>query len=315
MNGTLAAAIAFAVALVLTPIAARAAVRFQIVDRPGALKVQDHAVPYLGGLAVFVAIAIPLCVTRITMLAPLALLTVLGLADDVGNMRPRLRLMLEAAIGLVGGVVLPAPGQFGVVVTAAFIVGLVNAVNLLDGLDGLASGVALASAIGFAIIGGSARIPALAFAGALAGFLVFNRPPAKIYLGDSGAYLCGGALALLAALALRSGHGVAAWSAVPLLVALPVFDTCVAIVRRRRDGRPLFAGDRSHVYDQLVDRGQSRVQAVLECVAAQVLLTAIGVFAMRWNATWAVLAATSSVAILVIVAAWGGFLSRTEPPV
>ena len=313
MNTLVASGIAFFVALILTPLAARAARRFGIVDRPGALKVQETAVPYLGGLAVFAAIAVPIGAVRLSLLAPLGLLLILGLADDIGDLRPRLRLLLELGIGLVGGIVVPTPGRFGVLITAAFIVGLVNAVNLLDGLDGLASGVALASAIGFAIVGGEARIPALAVASALAGFLVFNLPPARIYLGDAGAYLCGGALALLAALALRGGNGIAAWSAVPLLVALPVFDTAVAIIRRKRHGRPIFAGDRSHVYDQLVDRGQTRVQAVLECVAAQALLTAIGVFAVRWNTVWAVIAATATVSVLVIIAAWGGFLSRTEP--
>ena len=313
MNALVAVGISFAVALALTPVAARVARRYSIVDRPGALKVHEVAVPYLGGVSVSIAFAIPVAFVRPSLLAPLALLAVVGLADDIGDLRPRLRLMLEVAIGLVGGVTVPAPGRLGVLITAVLLIGLVNAVNLLDGLDGLAGGVAMASAVGFAILGGSAQIPALALAAALAGFLVFNRPPARIYLGDSGAYFCGGVLALLAALSLQSGNGVATWATVPLLVALPVFDTGIAIVRRRLHGKPVFAGDRSHVYDQLVDRGQSRVQAVLECVAAQVLLTSIGVFAVRWDTVWAVTAATTTVAILVILAAWGGFLSRTEP--
>ncbi len=312
MNPLVSVAVAFAIALVLTPVAARVARRYSIVDRPGALKVHEVSVPYLGGVAAFIAFAVPVAFVRLSLLAPLALLALLGLADDIGDLRPRLRLMLEVAIGLVGGVTVPAPGRFGVLITAIFVIGLVNAVNLLDGLDGLAGGVAMASAIGFAILGGPGQIPALALAAALAGFLVFNRPPARIYLGDSGAYFCGGALALLAALSLQSGKGTATWATVPLLVALPVFDTAIAIIRRRRDGKPVFAGDRSHVYDQLVDRGQSRVQAVLECVAAQVLLTSIGVFAVRWDTVWAVIAATTTVAVLVLLAAWGGFLSRTE---
>ncbi len=314
MNGLVALAIAFGIALVATPLAALVARRLNVVDRPGPLKIQTAPVPYLGGLAVFAALAGPIGYTHPVLLVPLGLLLVLGLADDLGEIRPKLRLMLELAIGLVGGAAVPAPGRLGVLVTAAFIVGLVNAVNLLDGLDGLASGVVLASAVGFAVVGGPARIPSLALAGALAGFLCFNRPPARIYLGDSGAYLCGGGLALLAALAIHDGNGAASWAAIPLLVALPVFDTAVAIVRRRRTGAPLFSGDRSHVYDQLVDRGQSNVQAVLECVAAQVLLTAIGVFAVRWSTVWAVIAATLCVAVLVTVATWGGFLSRTEQP-
>ncbi len=312
MNPMLAFNVALLVGLVATPVAAKTARRFGIVDRPGPLKLQHEAIPYLGGVAVFVAMSGPIAFARPSMLIPLALLMVLGLADDVGDLRPRLRLLLEIGIGLVAGGFVPAPGRAGFLITTAFVVGLVNAVNLLDGLDGLAGGVVAASAIGFAIIGGPVRVPALGFLGALGGFLWFNRPPARIYLGDSGAYLCGGALALFAALSLQSKAGTASWVTIPLLVALPVFDTAVAILRRRRSGLALFAGDRSHVYDQLVDRGQSRVQAVLECVAAQAVLTAIGVFAIHSSAVTAVLVSTVSVCVLAVIATWGGFLSRKE---
>ncbi len=315
MSAVAACAVALVIALVATPVAALVARRLAIVDVPGPLKVQQAAVPYLGGVAVFVALAGPVAAIRASLLAPLALLLALGLADDLGDLPPALRLLLELGIGIVGGIVAPAAhGALGVLVTAALVIGLVNAVNLLDGLDGLAGGVAFASAVGFAVVGGPARLPALALAGALGGFLVYNRPPARIYLGDSGAYMIGGALALLAGLALDGGRGAAAWVAIPLLVALPVFDTAIAIVRRRRAGRPLFGGDRSHVYDQLVDRGQSRSQAVLECIAAQALLTVVGVFAIHLSAPWAIAAATACVAGLVVVAAWGGFISRRSEP-
>ncbi len=307
------ALVSLPVALIATPIAAAVARRTGVVDRPGPLKIQQAPVPYLGGVAVFVAMAGPIAVVRPMLLVPLACLLALGLADDLGDLAPRLRLVCEVAIGAVGGAIVPVPGPFGAVVTAAFVVGLVNAVNLLDGLDGLAGGVVCASAIGFALIGGAARVPGIALAGALGGFLWYNRPPARIYLGDSGAYLCGGALALLAALALGDGHGLAAWAAVPLLVALPVFDTTVAILRRSRAGKPLFAGDRSHVYDQLVDRGSSRPRAVAVFVLAQLALMVIAVVVLRLDPVWAVAAAMGCVIVLVGTAAWGGFLARTEP--
>ena len=87
-----------------------------------------------------------------------------------------------------------------------------------------------------------------------------------------------------------------------------------SILRRRRAGKPLFAGDRSHVYDQLVDRGNSRAAAVLTCVVAQVALVAIGLLALHLGPVWAVTTAALSVAGLVLVAACGGFLARTEIP-
>ncbi len=314
MSNLAIVAVALGAALVLTPVAALVARRLGVVDRPGPLKVQQAPVPYLGGIAVFVALGLGIVVSwsRLSLLVPLALLTLLGLADDVGEIPPRLRLIAEVGIGLVAGAVVPAPGHLGVLVTAALVVGLVNAVNLLDGLDGLAGGVAVASALGFAVIAGSARELALALAGALGGFLWYNRPPARIYLGDAGAYLTGGALALAAALVLRSEHGGRGWVAVPLLVALPVFDTAVAIVRRRRAGRPVLSGDRSHVYDQLVDRGRSRVQAVLECIGLQAVLTALGVLVLHLDTAWAVGVASASAAALIGLAGWGGFVSSSS---
>jgi UDP-GlcNAc:undecaprenyl-phosphate GlcNAc-1-phosphate transferase len=304
---------ALAIALVATPLAAAVARRYGIVDRPGPLKIHDKPVPYLGGVAVFVAVAGPVAVAHVALLVPLALLVGLGLVDDLAGLPPVLRLVAEIAVGLVAGMVVAMPGRFGVVATAAAVVVMVNAVNLLDGLDGLAAGVSLASALGFAVLGGPARIPGLALAGALAGFLWFNRPPARIYLGDSGAYLCGGALAMLAALVLGDRDSSSAWVAIPLLVAVPVFDTLAAVLRRWRSRRPLFMGDRSHIYDQLVDRGQSRSVVVMECVAAQAALCAVGVAATSWSVAAAAFATTACTTLLVIVATWGGFLSKLEP--
>ena len=283
MDGPLILAVAIAVALVATPLAARVAVRTGVLDRPGALKIQERPVPYLGGVAVFVASTAAALGGGVPVkwIVPGALALGLGLIDDVASISARIRLAGEAAIGIVAGVLVPAPGPVGVAITAVAVVALINAVNLLDGLDALASGVVLASAAGFAALGGPGFPLAVALAGALLGFLWFNRPPARIYLGDSGSYLLGATLGVLAAGALDGAQdgtgGGAAWVIVPLLVAVPLADTAIAIIRRARARRPIFAGDRSHVYDQLVDRGRSRVQAVLCCVAAQVVFAAAGV--------------------------------------
>lgn len=311
MGGALALVVAFAVALLATPCAAAVARRLHVLDRPGALKVQDRPVPYLGGTAVFVAVGVVLVPTRPSWLVPLALALALGVWDDVGEIHPVLRLACECVIGLVAGAFVPATSTAGVVVTAVFVVALINAVNLLDGLDGLAAGVVGVSAVGFAIVGGPGRVFALGLAGALAGFLVFNRPPARIYLGDGGAYLLGASLALLAASAVHSGDGVGGWAAVALLVAVPLADTGIAILRRLRAHRPLFSGDRSHVYDQLVDRGRSRGEAVLLCIVAQGVVAAIGILA--WHlAPIAALVVAAGVGGATLVAAFAfGFTSST----
>jgi UDP-GlcNAc:undecaprenyl-phosphate GlcNAc-1-phosphate transferase len=146
----------------------------------------------------------------------------------------------------------------------------------------------------------------------LCGFLVFNRPPARIYLGDAGAYLVGTALALACASALDADGAITTWAALPLLVAVPVTDTAVAILRRRRAGAPLFSGDRSHVYDQLVDRGRTRPGAVLVMVTAQAALTTAGVVVARLPTVAGVSAAVLSAGILAALVGRGGFLTPAK---
>jgi UDP-GlcNAc:undecaprenyl-phosphate/decaprenyl-phosphate GlcNAc-1-phosphate transferase len=288
----------------LTPLLARLAMRLGVVDRPGALKVHERPVPYLGGVAVLVALAGPVAVGRPTLAVPLVLATALGLADDVAELPPGLRLVAEVGIGVTAAAVVDVRGPAGAALTVAVVVLLLNAVNLLDGLDGLASGVGLAGAAGFAVVlGGDARVLALALAGALAGFLLWNRPPARIYLGDAGSYLLGTALAVLLAEAWGAGRPVAVAAGSVLLVAVPVADTTVAVLRRARARRPLLQGDRGHVYDQLVDRGWRRTAATGACVLAQVALAAaaVGVAALPAEAAVPVAAAVVVVVALPVL--------------
>jgi UDP-GlcNAc:undecaprenyl-phosphate/decaprenyl-phosphate GlcNAc-1-phosphate transferase len=273
--------VALVVAVLVTPVAARLAVWLDVVDRPGPLKVQTRPVPYLGGFAVFAGLAGPVAWVQPGLLVPLGLALLLGLADDVGDVSPRLRLAGEVVIGVAA--VLALPGDLapaGAVVTVVAVVALLNAVNLLDGLDGLAASVAALGAVGFSVVlDGDARVTALAVAGGLLGFLAWNRPPARIYLGDAGSYLVGTALAVLLALTFVADDGAATPAGALLFVAVPVADTTIAIVRRRRAGRPLFQGDRGHVYDQLVDMGWSAERSTLACAAAQAALVTLGLAA------------------------------------
>jgi UDP-GlcNAc:undecaprenyl-phosphate GlcNAc-1-phosphate transferase len=310
VNSGAAFGVALAVGLLATPLAALIARRLGVVDRPGPLKVQQTPVPYLGGLAVLVALAAPVAIERPSLLAPLGLAALLGLTDDLAEISARFRLLAEVALGLLAGIIVAAPpgGLLGLVVTAVLVVGLVNAVNLIDGLDGLAGGVACASAAGFALLGGPGGPIAAAGAGALGAFLVYNRPPARIYLGDSGSYLVGALLAIAAAMAMDDPGGASGWASIPLLIALPVLDTAVAILRRRRARRPLFQGDRSHIYDQLVDRGRTRVQSVVAMIVLQIILTATGLFTANLAASVALPAAAVVIGVLALVILIGGFL-------
>lgn len=294
--------LAAVITLVATPVAAAVARRTGIVDRPGPLKTHARPVPYLGGAAVFLGLGVGLVLAgQPELLVPLVLALALGIVDDARPMPPAVRLAAEAIIGVAAGLVAPgdAPSR---VLTAVFVVMLLNAVNLLDGQDGLASAVGLVSALGFVWIGGDARTLGLALAGALAAFLVFNRPPARIYLGDGGAYLLGTALALAPGLAGGGAGEWSVWFAAPLVVAIPLVDTAIAVLRRARTGAPLLAGDRSHLYDQLVDRGLDVTASTAVCAGAQVVFTAVGIVLAFASAPVAI-AGTGVVTVAVLGAA------------
>jgi UDP-GlcNAc:undecaprenyl-phosphate GlcNAc-1-phosphate transferase len=301
VDGLIAFAVGLAAGLVLTPAARRFALAHDVVDRPGALKTQRVPVAYLGGVAVFGAVIVgPLLAGRPALLVPMVAALGLGLADDLRPLPVSTRVGAEVLIAVVAAVTVPGP-PLARVATALLVLGLLNAVNLLDGQDGLAAGVGLVAACAFAVVGGDATPVALALAGGLAGFLTGNWPPARIYLGDAGAYLVGTTLALLPALA-TSGSDWSVWWAVPLLVGVPVADTAIAIVRRARSRRPLLEGDRSHVYDQLVDRGMSVPQSTLAGIAAQCVLSGIGLVAVALSPAGA-LALTGVTALVVAVLA------------
>ncbi len=279
MDGLIAALVGLGGGVLLTPVVRTVALRLNIVDRPGVLKPQRVPVAYLGGVAVFIGAAIgPIISERAWVLLPMVLALGLGLADDVRPLAVPIRVGVEIGIAAVAAVVVPGTGLTRAA-TAILVVGLLNAVNLLDGQDGLAAGAGAVIAVGFAFLGGASTAIGLGLAGALLGFLVLNKPPARIYLGDAGAYLIGTTIALLPALSPASIMHWSTWWAVPLLVAMPIADTTIAIARRLRARRPLLSGDRSHVYDQLVDRGMSVGQSTLACVGAQLVITVLGVLA------------------------------------
>ena len=298
----------FVVAVLATPVAALIATRVGLVDQPGPLKVHSRPVPYLGGAAVLVALAGPLVSARPSLLIPLVLAALLGIADDATDLSPVLRLAVEIGIG-VGVAWVAAPHDAGhVVLAVAVVLLLVNAVNLLDGLDGLAASVVALGAIGsFVVLSGSSATLALALVGALIGFLVWNRPPARVYLGDAGSYLLGTALAMLFVAASQRHASVV--SGACLFAGVPVADTAVAIVRRLRAGTPLMRGDRGHVYDQLVDRGWTSRMSVLACAAAQALLTAAGIGIAVLSGGVAIGVAVATITVVGV----GAFVVFTSP--
>lgn len=303
---------ALVVALAAAPVAGRLARRVGLVDRPGPLKPHDVPTPYLGGVAVALAVAVGAGFGRPWLLVPLGLALAVGVADDARPLPPGIRLIGQAAVGATLAAVVPIrlPGPWGPLLVVAATVVLVNGVNLVDGLDMLASSVVFSSAVGFAVLlSGGGRLVALATAGAVTGFLVSNRPPARIYLGDGGSYLLGTTLVALLAMSWAPGRPVAASAAALLLAAVPTAEVAFAVVRRRRARRPLFTGDRGHPYDRMVATGWSVVATVTAYGGAQLVLAGVAVALSRSSGTVAVGGVAVTAAVLLGLARTVGFLA------
>jgi UDP-GlcNAc:undecaprenyl-phosphate GlcNAc-1-phosphate transferase len=303
--------IAFAISTAVMPIAVKASQRFGAYSEVGGRHVGKHPVGRLGGAgALFgfaVAVAIqswldPLVGTSlyqaqrqmIGFTLGLILVAIIGFCDDICRMRASKKLIAQVAAALIcymfglriSGVDLPLLepfqlGFFGLPITVLWIVGIVNAVNLIDGLDGLAGGVLLfASVVNFiaAVVSG-AMLPAIlmvAMSGAIIGFLLYNWHPAKIYLGDGGAYSLGFVLAVTGLLApvQKASTGVAL--SIPVLaVGLPIFDTFVTMLRRFANGRGIFTPDREHFHHILLDSGISHRRVVIGLYTVCCLLCSI----------------------------------------
>ena len=300
------------VAFVATPLVRRLSLRAGWIDHPSDRKVHPRPTPTAGGLAIFAGVVAGLAAARaLPSLAGLrettsileatlisaVVIVVVGLIDDTRGLSPLAKLagqVLSAGLLVLAGVQLLYfyfPGQgvlslspdLAVPLTVLWIAGMVNAVNLIDGLDGLAAGMVAIGAIAFFVymtLGPTASsepttaalLSAIA-AGAAIGFLPWNFFPAKIFMGDTGS----GLLGLMMAVATIAGVGrnpfppsggdlaaVAIPIALPLLVlAIPLLDVALAIVRRMRRGLGIHHADKDHIHHRLMDIGHSQRQAVL----------------------------------------------------
>ena len=292
--------------LVAVPVCIAAAHRWGVMDRPGPLKTQEAPVPYLGGLAVFFGVVVGAWVGRPVVLVPLAAALAIGVSDDRFGLPAPLRLIAQLGVGAVIAVIQPVhlPGWIGVPLIMAASVALINGYNLLDGLDMLSAGVGAVAAVGFAVIThGPARLLAASLAGALVAFLWYNRPAARIYLGDGGSYLLGTSMTVLLTYAwgvdVASVDGVIALA----LLTVPAAEVTCALVRRRRGGRSLLTGDRAHPYDLLVARGWSRVAASGAYVAVEVAVLVVTVVAVVGHASMIIALGIDLVVALAVLGA------------
>jgi UDP-GlcNAc:undecaprenyl-phosphate/decaprenyl-phosphate GlcNAc-1-phosphate transferase len=280
------------------PIARRAALKFGIVDKPdGRLKHQREPVPYLGGVAIYLAFLVSLAFTfefRHDVLGIVlsgTLIVMLGLIDDFGVLSPGTKLtgqLLAVFVLIKSGIrieIVSLPDWIDMALTVLWMIGIINAFNLLDIMDGLSAGVGIISAAflcAVAILNGDQTVAFMlaALMGSLLGFLRYNWRPASIYMGDSGAMFIGlmlGALSMMGK--YTEGHSVSLLTPV-LILGMPIFDTLFVMYIRFLRGLPMFLGSPDHMAIRLRHWGLSVTHVVVISYLGAALLGGIGLLVM-----------------------------------
>ncbi len=289
-----------------TPLVKRFAQKVGAIDVPkDGRRMHDHPIPRMGGLAMFLGFVLSTLLFGEVdrqirgMLLGCVVICFTGALDDIHPLQWWVKLLLQlaaAAIAVLHGIeihVFTNPILFqesewlvldwlSLPITLLWIVLVTNSVNLIDGLDGLAVGVSAIGSVTMLVIAllvseGNVAVVMAALAGACIGFMPYNLNPAKIFAGDTGALLLGYVLSTMSVIGLFKTYAIVSFILPFLVLALPLFDTCFAIIRRTLRGQSPFHADRGHVHHRLIDMGlnQKQAVAVLYCISSVFGLAAV----------------------------------------
>lgn len=335
--------VAFGFTWISVPLARKIAEKIGAIDVPkDARRMHKVPTPRLGGLAVFLGFLVSvLCFCEITreligLLCGSVIIVILGIFDDSHDLSAKLKFCVQIIAALVtiyiGDIkinfftnpnifsdegVLLLSDWIAVPCTVLWIVAITNAVNLIDGLDGLAAGVSTIAAVSLVFIASMVDEPAIALiaiiiAGACLGFLPFNfRKKKKIFLGDTGATFLGYALAVLSVQGGFKSYAVISFAVPVLIFGLPIFDTAFAMLRRVLTGRSPMSPDRGHIHHRLVDMGFSQKQSVFILYAMSGVL---GLTAVVLAESGAMRALLLLIGVLIVIFAGSLLTRRRKPP-
>lgn len=308
-----------------TPFAKKLAYKLKAIDVPkDERRIHNRPIPRMGGLAIYIAytlcsiIFMGLNKHSLGIIIGSSIIVVGGILDDIKSLKPIQKLIFQiiaATVLMLFGIrvnSITVPfftenssmdiGYSGIILTYLWVVGITNAVNLIDGLDGLACGICLISSITLHIVSlmSGRYFPAsltIALAGACLGFLPYNFNPASIFMGDTGSQFLGFTLSAISIQgAIKSAAAVSV--AVPILaLGLPIYDTIFAMVRRKINNKPIMQADRGHLHHRLLDLGLTQKQVVLIMYAISAILGATAIVAMK-------ISNRQSYALLIIVCAF-----------
>jgi UDP-GlcNAc:undecaprenyl-phosphate GlcNAc-1-phosphate transferase len=327
-NPFVVVATSFLVAIGLTFIVRFLARRYDFVAKPKADRWHTRPTAMLGGIAIFATTAlmylavVPVAPESLIVLSGSAVLFIVGLVDDLLHIKPYQKLigqLIGASLVVGAGLKMPLTGYelIDIWITIFWIIGITNAINLLDNMDGLAAGISTIAAISlgfsFAASGQSTELILVSvFVGSLLGFLVFNFNPASIFMGDCGSMFVGFLLSTSVLLNQTGGRsrGIFPILAVPVLILfVPIFDTTFVTVLRKLFGRKVSQGGRDHTSHRLVALGLSERSAVLMLYLFAVIAGGLSLFVSRLQLTQSLALVVFFTIVLVIV---GVYLSQVK---
>ena len=308
LNDIMMALLALLISLILVPFVAKLAIKIGAVDKPNERKVHTKIMPRMGGLAIYLSffavlfLSHEMTMQHIGLLIGGTVLVLVGIIDDKTDMPAKIKLLgqiFAACIVVAAGVRVEFMTNFilggvfplyifSVPFTVLWIVAITNAVNLIDGLDGLAAGTSIIAAATMAISGyatGQTEMASMALIliGASLGFLKYNFHPAKIFMGDTGSMFLGYNLSVLAIMGFTKSFTVLSLVTPILVLAIPILDTLFAIIRRKMNNKPIFKPDKNHLHHCLLNYGFSHRNTVLIIYAVSAVLALCGLIMTYLN--------------------------------
>lgn len=311
-----------------TPRAREAALRYNIVDKPdGRLKVHGNPVPYLGGIAIYLAFLLTMSLTFqfdqrvLGLILAGSIVVLLGLFDDLGALTPQTKFLGQCIAVLVlikSGIVIEIvffPEWLKLALSVFWMLGIINAVNIIDIMDGLATGVAFFSSLTLfvvAYLNGVDMIATLTIglAGSLLGFLRYNFQPAQIYLGDAGSMFIGLMLGALSMIGSYSAGNAWALLSPVLILGIPIFDTLFVMYLRWRRGCSIFLGSKDHYALRCRALGWSVRRTVSASYTVTIVLDLIALWLIQEDSEWLSFFVLLILGLSILVIAW--WLSRVR---
>ncbi len=334
--------LSFTLLMILTPFLIFVGKRYGFVDHINRRKIHRGLIPRIGGIGIAIGTLLPIALLRfhnndiselffseignsVVVLGGAMLISLMGLVDDIKEISAKYKFIIQILVATVAWYFgfsiskISIPfftinlGIFSLPITVLWIVGIINAFNLIDGLDGLSSGLAFfASIVSFVVaVHNNLLFPALisaSLAGAVVGFLVFNFNPAKIFMGDSGSMFIGFLLAVVSLKSSTKNQAIVSLLIPIMAMGVPIIDTTMAFVRRFLRNQPIFQADRQHIHHILLAKGWTQKKVVLVIYGISLIFTAIAMSSIFLNDIETFLMIIVFLIIIVVVIQKLGYL-------